>query len=451
MIPIPWRRDRVFWTIFALAAFLGVAYNAVLMLGFGPDEGRHMNYVRLLWDEHRLPFILPDGKEYADAHSLHPPLYYVLLAPFYGLFHTALGENVWHGERLLSMALCLATLPMIYQLAWRAAGAGAGAGANANEARPVARLATAHAALLPAFGMAYGTVNNDSLALFSSVLFMWILTFRSPSRDFKSLLIVGLAFALGASSKATLLIGNAAALLAFFWASDGARFARKLATYRTAAVVFLTTSLLAGPWYVRNFLLYGKFVPIASGYTISALPKPSLGYLVMLLHPNFPTVFLVAMWGIFYSAWSQKDWIPETIRQSLYLALAFYCLAATCGQIRARIAKKRLPIISSTRSEAELTSSRVARWSSYSTLAATWGACLFTALFVHWGWAEGGRYLLPALPGLAIFLALGWRDWLGAARLGFLSVAWIAAMLALNAVCLYWLVTYLNPTFGPKS
>jgi TM2 domain-containing membrane protein YozV len=58
---------------------------------------------------------------------------------------------------------------------------------------------------------------------------------------------------------------------------------------------------------------------------------------------------------------------------------------------------------------------------------------------------------LPSLSGIAIALALGWRGVLGASRLRVLSVGWGFAMLALNGLCIYWLLAYLNPTFGPKS
>jgi len=73
------------------------------------------------------------------------------------------------------------------------------------------------------------------------------------------------------------------------------------------------------------------------------------------------------------------------------------------------------------------------------------------ALFKHWGWAEGGRYLLPALPGFSLFLARGWRGFAGERSLPVLCGIWIAAMLALNALAIYWLFSYLNPTFGPHG
>ncbi len=44
-----------------------------------------MNYVKLLLDAHQLPRIesLNPYRETGDAHAFHPPLYYLILLPFY--------------------------------------------------------------------------------------------------------------------------------------------------------------------------------------------------------------------------------------------------------------------------------------------------------------------------------------------------------------------------------
>ncbi len=93
----------------------------------------------------------------------------------------------------------------------------------------------------------------------------------------------------------------------------------------------------------------------------------------------------------------------------------------------------------------------MALWAPVAALFINWLACVTIALFEHWGWHEGGRYLLPSLGALSIVLALGWRGLLGAARLRFVFGVWCIAMVSLNAVAIYWLLTYLNPTFGPGA
>ncbi|HVF09631.1 MAG TPA: hypothetical protein VNA16_02455, partial [Abditibacteriaceae bacterium] len=93
---------------------------------------------------------------------------------------------------------------------------------------------------------------------------------------------------------------------------------------------------------------------------------------------------------------------------------------------------------------------RIALWTCYGAFLANWITVLQVALLWHWGWAEGGRYLLPAGAGFSIFLARGWRGLAGAKRLPAITVAWSIFCVALNGVAVYWLLSYLNPTFGPK-
>ena len=69
-MPLP--RDRAFLLLLLLSVLLGLAYNAAILLGYGPDEPRHMAYVNLLFTEHTLPRINPDGTEYYGAHYAAP-------------------------------------------------------------------------------------------------------------------------------------------------------------------------------------------------------------------------------------------------------------------------------------------------------------------------------------------------------------------------------------------
>ena len=53
-----------------------------------------------------------------------------------------------------------------------------------------------------------------------------------------------------------------------------------------------------------------------------------------MMHPNFPGVFALANWGVFYSLWSQKDWIPEAIRTLIYILLVGAVSLAAVGHIK---------------------------------------------------------------------------------------------------------------------
>jgi 4-amino-4-deoxy-L-arabinose transferase-like glycosyltransferase len=431
-----WRRDRVFWVILALGAVLGLIYNFAIFKGYAPDEPRHMAYVTLLLDEHRLPFLLPNGSEYHGAHSLHPPLYYTVLVPFLAIARGLFGDNGWHLVRVVSMLICLASLPLFYEVALRI-----------SRERSVARLAVAQLALLPIFGMTAGSINNDSASLLAFAVFLWLLVVRFEN-DFspRAALWLGVALGMGSLCKATVVIADIGALLAFFLVQRGGLGIGALALRGVTG--FAGTALFAAPWYVRNFLMYGKFSPIEAGYSNPALPNPSQGVLVMMMHDNFPPLFAIANTSLFCTLWSQKDWIPEALRTPIYALLGVYCVAATLGNLlmwwRAKDSDKN-----SDKTGVDL-QARAGRRAAYAGFALTWIACLWMALFQHWGWAEGGRYLLAAVFGFSLFLALGWQGLVGAARLKFVLSAWCVCALAFNGVTVYWLLYYLNPTFGPK-
>ena len=431
--------DRVLLLILAFAAVIGLAYNGAILVGFGPDELRHMNYVKLLLDEHRLPRIesFQPYAETAGAHAFHPPLYYVILLPFYALSRGVLGDNAWHLVRLFSLALCLGALPMIYQIARRVGSAW------------FARLVVAQIALLPIWGMTAATINNDSAAFFAVTLFLWLLTVKfADNLDRRACLWLSLAMGLGGLCKATALLCDGGALLLFLLARDGKAVWKNQAAWQSAVIVLVVGALIVSPWHIRSILLYGTWTPLPPAAPVPALPAPSAGKLVQMMHPNFPMVFAVANWRLFYTLWAQRDWLMqrvpdgpvEPVQGAIYLVFAAYTLLASIGALRGWLRSKNAP-------DRE---ARLALWPCYGAFVLTWLIVLQVALFMHWGWSEGGRYLLPALCGFSLFLARGWRGLGGEKILPVLTGFWLAAGLTLNGLSLYWLLAYLNPTFGSK-
>jgi 4-amino-4-deoxy-L-arabinose transferase-like glycosyltransferase len=431
--PPIWYQDRVLLAIMALALIFGLVYNAVILLGYGPDEPRHMNYVKLLFNEHTLPYIEPSGREHAGAHTLHPPLYYLILLPFYAVLHFLPEAATWHSLRVISLLLCLAALPLIYQIAWQAGGGD----------RNVARLTVAQVVLLPIFGMIEGVINNDSLTIFVTAGLVWLLAVKYPrDHTLRSAAIIGICCGLGGLSKATVVLCAVVAVAAYLFHQYGRGFILDRRFWLRAGVIAGLVLLLAGPWYVRNELLYGQFTPIEHGYTFGKLPPPESGVLVMMMHDNFPDAVEQAVTNIFFTTWVQRDWVPYGCRQALFRLLIAYTAIAVFGTILWWRTQRRRQADDVAAAHVE---SGIAVDTSYSVYLVTALACLTIALFVHWGWSQGGRYLLPALFGLSLFLARGWRGLIGSRRLPYLLGAWCAFALVLNITAVYWLLVVLNP------
>ena len=206
------------------------------------------------------------------------------------------------------------------------------------------------------------------------------------------------------------------------------------------------TALIAGPWHVRSLLIYGTWTPLPPFMPTPYLPDPrQYGVLLVLFHPHFPAMLAYANWSLFFTLWSQKDWVPESLRLPIYLSLAAFCLAALLGALARGVRRRKEPKVTPPVME------RIGVRCSEAAFAVNWLAVLQVALFVHWGWAEGGRYLIPTLSGLGIALARGWRCILRPSAFSALTVLWIFALLVLNGLTLYWLLHYLNPTFATQK
>ena len=433
-------KDRLWLCVLGLAFVFGLIHNWAVLVGYGPDEVRHMNFVTLLIDEHRLPQIMADGTEYKGAHPLHPPYYYLLLAPIIALFRALPGALEWHIARLVSLALCLGALILLRQIAL-VAGAD-----KPRSARAFALFVVVGVGLLPIFGMTAGTINNDSAMLFCVTWFLWLLAVKYPRDDsFKAAIVLGLVFGLSGGVKATALLCNGVALVAYLWVQNGTRGLFAPRTIARFVTVIGVAILVCGWWYARNQMLYGRLTPIAQGYSpadLGYIPAASAGMLVQIMHPNFPALFERAISGIFDSMWSQKDWIPAALRAPIYWTLFGFVTIGLLGALLKSPRAKKTDL--SANDEQEL-ARRIALWSGGAAIAFNAAACLYFALFVHWGWFEGGRYLLASLGGLMLLLALGWRSILPEKLFEAAPLVLGFVLLALNILTLFHLTAVLNP------
>ncbi len=432
--------------ICGLALLISLAFNFAVMPGFGPDEARHFAYLRLLWEEHTLPRILSTNpySEYKGAHAFHPPLYYLVLLPFYALSRGFGDAATTHFVRFWSGLLCVAALPLLYDVALLASG----------KRRDIARAVVGTVAFVPMFALTAGTLNNDAGAFFGASLFLWLLFWRWRGQfDERTAALLGVVLGLGGLTKATVLAVGAVALVVGMaaWTRGGAP---KAARARFVAVTLLVGLVVVSPWHFRSMMLYGTWTPLPDSAPWGQLPPPSAGKLVMALHPNFPDVFGKANFSLFYSLWGQRDWLMERahiapgfpvalqgVQLTVYLLLAALSFAALVGWVVGR----------SKRTDAEqATPQSAAFFGALAAFGALWLTVLQVALFWHQGWSEGGRYLFPAFFGFALWLCGGWAKLLRA-RFALWARAWLAGLLALDALSWVWLLIYLNPTYGPKS
>jgi len=436
-----WRYDKVLWMILGIALVLGVIYNFAIVPGLGPDEHRHFNYVKLLFVEHRLPFLLPDGSEYHGAHSFHPPLYYIYLLPFYIVGKLLPGDAVWHVMRLGSLLLCLLALPLIYQLALAAGG------------KRVAWIATILVGWLPMWGMTAGTINNDSANFLAVVILLWLLAIVFPNdRSYRSAAIIGIALGLGTLCKATALLCGVAAILLYLWLQYGKDGWKSSHLWGRLGTMLGVTILIAGWWHVRSLLMYGTFTPLPPSMPTPFLPDPKNGMLILIMHPHFPEIFGYANLKIFETIWAQKDWLfmssppvawHALIRNGIY---GIFALLAFAGAVGFFVQKLRLQHHRETIQTS--LSTQLAKVLSGAVFIISWLAVLQVALFWHWGWAEGGRYLLAGLCGFTIWNARGLSFLTGKKTVILFAIIGLF-LLAINVISIYWLLHYLNPTYSP--
>jgi hypothetical protein len=450
------KREQRFWAAYqaaVLGLFLVLAYLYVWVVQprYGPDEPRHFNYVKRLVEKRQLPLVVKDESgrdvEADGAHTHHPPLYHLLVSPLFLL------ARPW-GERgqylaikafspillLLSLLLFLGTLRRVFP------------------DRPFA-LATGFAvvALLPEFQLLAGVMNNDALAILMGSLFFWMLirAWDDPP-DARNALLTGLVMALFANSKAQgLTLAPLWAVTLFFRAARSPE--RRTGFLRDMALGYGVLLLLGTWWYARNHVLYGEWVKMEFWGGLLKPHDPYTGKILSPLEVYATGQVLPLGWraaeGLFQSFWSQVDWIREDYQPAVYGTLLVLVLAAAWGGIQPPALVSRLREAIKARGARGAATPAPMTWTGSPLLVLGLGFFLnlltawYIATFVHLGFYQGGRYLMPSLFGAGALLGAGWeRITPGKLRIP-AAVALALMLLLLNLVCLIELVTVLNPRY----
>ncbi len=449
-----WHRFQL--VILALFVVLAFVYVWVQQPRYGPDEPRHVAYIRLMVDQQRLPEIR-DGVELEGAHSQHPPLYYLLVAPVY-LAARGFGEPaVYYALKCLAPLMMLGGL-LCFRSTLR----------RTFPDRPFAATAAlAVVALLPEFLLESCVVNNDTLTVALASLFLLICV-RSLDRGpcLRIAIAAGLVLAAIANTKSTGLTLAPLGLLTVLirWKRHGGR---PVEWVRDAGVGYGLLALLGSWWYLWNIQRYGQPM-VFEFYGGQLQPKhPETGAVLTPLevYTTGEAVPLAgrALLGLFQSFWSQIDWIPVHLREPIWYGLLALVLTAAVGLLAdpLRFAVGWVK----ERSRAKLPG-EAAEWGSPLLVLCcgyllNYGSILYIATFVHLGFYQGGRYLMPGVFGAGALLGAGLNGWLRQRKqrpqsfpavipleiAPALAVVLTLAFVALNVLCIVELVTYLNPTF----
>ncbi len=420
-----------------------------------PDEPAHFNYVRVLAETGTFP-ILQQG-DYDQAYleqikaekfpadmpvdsiryeSHQPPLYYMIVAPFY-LVARGLGLDVVLALRLLNVALALGLSLIafkIFRLVFPA---------NAS----LSLAAVGLVATLPMHIAMSAAINNDALAevVVALILLLAILRVQGKIVHRRFVILGGVLYGIALLTKTTiyssviLLIGAEVGYRQIFATrrlASVAQFATLrprpralLAAARTSVELFAIALVISSAWFTRNALTYGvtdlfgwaRHDAVVAGQPTTAAQIAEHG-----LRNVVFDFFAIS----FKSFWAQFGWMGVLVNDRIYVILFVLSAAASLGALFwiIRLWRERRAFSTET------------RW--------TWvvfGILLFLALAAHVYYnlkyvQPQGRYLFPALIPIAAFWSAGLYELLNVRYSRVIFALLYLVMLALDYVCLAWFI-----------
>lgn len=411
-----------------------------------PDEPAHYNYIRHLADGRGLPVLQPGDYDQAylsrltserfpaalpvDAlryESHQPPLYYLLLTPFY----LAAGDSpVPTRVAFLRLSAALLGLPLL-ALAY---------GAARLVAPALALPAVAFVALLPQHLASLASVNNDVLGEIGVTAVLYAVlrmerTAPSSSAQSKiqhptSKMVIALGCLAGAVllAKTTAYVGLALIPLGLLLSSSGPLGGRLRHAARLTLLVALVGVALSGWLFARNMIEYGWNDPTGQGrhdQVVAGQPAyAGFGW-------EAASYFLVVT---FRSFWAQIGWMAVPADERTYALLALVSGAAALGlAVYARRAARG--------SAVEVRASGRGLGLLGLTLALVAGALVaYNLRFIQ----PQGRYLFPALLPLGLFFALGLTGWAGQRLAPWVALPLVAGLGLFNLQVLARLVPLLR-------
>ena len=429
------------WLVPLLALFVVKSVLLVAMVGpfTGHDEVDHFWYVARLSDGNGLGVVgevdlPPEAEPYADyvadyptnAEVIQPPLYHALLVPLY-LLAPGDGEDRLLLLRLVSVPLGAAVVWIGYLTARllfpRDALLRAGV--------PI------FVALQPQFGFVASIVNHDILVilLVSLALYLALREVRDGG-DRGRQWAIGLIGAAGLWTKASfaLVLPVVGLALLLAWRDRRGELRDLVASGLRALGLPL---LLASPWFLRSFLLYGDPTGSRRLREVSDFGEQAQGYRSMLTSGSFWRQLLEDFWGNY--GWRQVPLDPVGFR-AIWLVWAVAGVGLAVGATRGWLARRR--------GDGE-------GWTAFQRrgvglVAATVALFVYGVLYVGTIQFTQARFAFPAMIGFGTLTLLGVGGWLPT-RFRPVAVPLLAIVLAaLNAVVVlrFLLPFYYGPGGG---
>jgi hypothetical protein len=427
-------RRRQFATtalFFVAVGFLFVMWALVVPIFEAPDEPAHWQYARYLHDEWKLPLYEPGFEE---ANS--PPLYYLAIAPFAAaskLPPTLLvGDSGGHAvslapprlflnsdrdrdlyrpvlmARLWTALLSLVTIWVVYRTAlallpWSGA------------------LATAAlAAFLPQFMFRAVTVSNDAaVMLFAAMVTMCCVRLLSHGFTWRRGAIAAVVLAAAYLSKILAIALAAPLALALLEARAVPRRATDtapevpvpmLARFHRLSVLLVALAIVL-PWSIRNVTLYGDPTARNAMRTVVSHLITDRSLFSAYFLWDFPLLLFASFIGLF-------GWANVVLPKWMYLVFVVFVLIAVAGAVRGWYVRA--------------IDGRVLRMLVLLIAAALAAVVYINVMFTQ----PQGRYMLQALPAIALFVGLGLTHLPGPLGSSRSVVAAAVAMLAFNIWCL---------------
>jgi hypothetical protein len=396
-----------------VAAVLLTAWSFAVPIFEGPDEFLHWQYARHLHDQRRLPVYRP---EFAEGNS--PPLYYAAIAPVAtrtvtpppalwldgrGLFAMPFLPRFFLGAaddwqrywpirhaRLVTVLMSLVTVIVCARI-----------GFEATDRASTALLTAAVVAFLPQFTFRGSQVSNDALVTTMAACAVWgMVRIVRQGFTWRRGVITAIALAAAWLTKINALCLVPAFALVIL--TEPAPWRKRL-VYLS---VFGVTLALVAPWSIRNLMLYGDV--FALGAMPSAVP-------LLIVERTFVSDYWVTRFPreVFKTFVGYFGHATVKLPRLVYFAwLAFFAVAAA-GLVRRGALSKRLALI---------------------LLTAIAGAFVILVRINLQFDQPQGRYLFPALPAIALMIAIGLESWRVPARPTALALAIVNALILVFVV-----------------